>query len=114
MTALAAAMVLMARQDAPNPYLVLTLVVPIAGFWILDGYFLWQERLFRKVYDEIRQQDDTDFEMGVMKHRKTPKCSWIASVFFGHPHHFLPDRDRLRPPTLTLPLKGGGDQCRAL
>ena len=81
MTALVAAMVLMARQDAPNPYLALTLIVPIAGFWILDGYFLWQERLFRKVYDEIRQQDDTDFEMGILKHRTAPKCSWIASIF---------------------------------
>ena len=81
MTALVAAMVLMARQNAPNPYLALTLIVPIAGFWILDGYFLWQERLFRKVYDEVRQQDDTDFEMGVMKHRNAPKCSWIESIF---------------------------------
>ena len=81
MTALVAAMVLMARQDAPNPHLALTLIVPIAGFWILDGYFLWQERLFRKVYDEVRQQDDTDFEMGVRKHRNAPKCSWIESIF---------------------------------
>lgn len=81
MTALVAAMVLMARQDAPNPFLALTLILPIAGFWILDGYFLWQERLFRKVYDEVRQQDDTDFEMGILKHRKAPKCSWIASAF---------------------------------
>ena len=81
MTVLVAAMVLMARQDAPNPLLALTLIVPIAGFWILDGYFLWQERLFRKVYDEVRQQDDTDFEMGILKHRKAPKCSWVASIF---------------------------------
>ena len=81
MTALVVAMVLMARQDAPNPYLALTLIVPIAGFWILDGYFLWQERLFRKVYDEIRQQDNTDFEMGILKHRKAPKCSWVESMF---------------------------------
>lgn len=81
MTALVAAMVLMTRQDTPNPYLALTLVVPIVGFWILDGYFLWQERLFRKVYDEIRQQDDTDFEMGILKHRTAPTCSWVASIF---------------------------------
>lgn len=81
MTVLVAAMVLMARQDAPNPLLALTLIVPIAGFWILDGYVLWQERLFRKVYDEVRQQDDTDFEMGILKHRKAPKCSWVASIF---------------------------------
>ena len=50
-------------------------------FWILDGYFLWQERLFREVYDEIRQQDDTDFKMDVMKHRDKPKRSWAATMF---------------------------------
>ena len=81
MTALVATMVLIARQDTPNPYLTLTLIVPIVGFWILDGYFLWQERLFRKVYDEIRQQDKTDFKMDIMKHRTAPKCNWKASTF---------------------------------
>ena len=81
MTALVATMVLISRQDTPNPYLPLTLIVPIMGFWILDGYFLWQEKLFRKIYDEVRQQDDTDFKMDVMKHRDAPRSSWIAAVF---------------------------------
>lgn len=81
MTAILATMVLIARQTSQNPYLVPALVVPVLGFWILDGYFLWQERLFRKVYDEIRQQDDTDFKMDVMKHRDKPKCSWVSAIF---------------------------------
>ena len=51
------------------------------GFWILDGYFLWQEKLFRKVYDEVRKQDDTDFKMDAMKHRNAPKSSWGAAIF---------------------------------
>lgn len=81
MAALVAAMVLISRQDTPAPCFALTLLVPILGFWILDGYFLWQERLFRQVYDEVRQRDDTDFTMDVMKHRHAPKCSWGASMF---------------------------------
>ncbi|MEV4227779.1 hypothetical protein AB0J81_11840 [Streptomyces bobili] len=28
--------------------------VPIAGFWLLDSYYLRQERLFRKLYDAVR------------------------------------------------------------
>ena len=44
MTILVAAMVLIAREDLQSPFLVLVLFLPIAGFWILDGYFLWQER----------------------------------------------------------------------
>ena len=27
--------------------------IPIALFWFLDSYFLWQERLFRKLYDWV-------------------------------------------------------------
>ena len=32
-------------------------VVPVLAFWFLDGYFLWQERLFRKLYDDVRKPD---------------------------------------------------------
>ena len=76
-----AAMVLIARQNIQNPYFVLGLILPALGFWILDGYFLWQERLFRQVYDEIRVQSDTDFEMNPTKHKNKPKCSWLAAFF---------------------------------
>ena len=81
MTIIVAAMVLIAKPDMQNPYFVLVLIVPALGFWILDGYFLWQERLFRKVYGEIRVQSDTDFEMNPMKHRNEPKCSWLSAIF---------------------------------
>ncbi len=81
MTILVAAMVLIAREDLQNSYMVLILFLPIVGFWILDGYFLWQERLFRKVYDDIREQTDTDFKMDLGKHKSKPKCSWISAIF---------------------------------
>ncbi len=81
MTILVAAMILIARENLQNNYFVLTLLLPIVGFWILDGYFLWQERLFRQVYEDIRQQTDTDFQMDLGKHRSKPKCSWISSIF---------------------------------
>ena len=32
-------------------------------FWSLDGYFLRQERLFRKLYDSVRKAEETDFSM---------------------------------------------------
>ena len=76
-----AAMALIAKHDVQNPYFVLALVLPVLGFGILDGYFLWQERLFRKVYDDIRVQSDTDFQMDLLKHRDKPKCSWVSAIF---------------------------------
>ena len=81
MTVIVTAMVLIARYDLQNPCIILSLIIPILGFWILDGYFLWQERLFRKVYDDVRTQADTDFKMDVMKHKNKPKCSWKSAMF---------------------------------
>ena len=81
MTIIVAAMVLIARQNIQNPDFVLLLILPALGFWILDGYFLRQERLFRQIYDEIRAQSDTDFEMNPMKHKNKPKCSWLSAFF---------------------------------
>ena len=40
--------------------------LPAVMFWLLDGYFLRQERLYRKLWDRIRagnQEAETDFSM---------------------------------------------------
>lgn len=81
MTILAAGIIFVARSQIQSAYIVLTFIIPVVGFWTLDGYFLWQERLFRKIYDEVRKQAKTDFEMNPIKHKDKPKCSWIASMF---------------------------------
>ena len=38
---------------------------PALAFWILDGYFLWQERLFRKLYDKVRIMDEADIDFSM-------------------------------------------------
>ena len=73
--------ILTAIHYVHRPHFSLILIPFILGFWILDGYFLWQERLFRKVYDAIRLQSDTDFQMAPLKHRDKPKCSWVSAIF---------------------------------
>ena len=69
LTLIVAAMVLIARKDMEHPQLVLPLILPVVIFWFLDGYFLWQERLFRKVYEAVREQSDTDYHMSVDKYK---------------------------------------------
>ena len=81
MTIIVAAMILIAKPTMQNSPFILVLILPSVGFWILDGYFLWQERLFRQVYNEVRVQSDTDFEMNPMKHKNKPKCSWTSAIF---------------------------------
>ena len=81
MTILVAGIIFISKNTYYYKELMLTFIIIIVGFWILDGYFLWQERLFRKVYDEIRKQEKTDFSMNIMKHVGKKKCTWRSSVF---------------------------------
>ena len=81
MTILAAGIIFIARSQIQSACIVLTFIIPVIGFWILDGYFLWQERSFRKVYDEVRKQEATDFAMDAKKRKDKPKCNWLASMF---------------------------------
>lgn len=39
--------------------------IPALAFWTLDGYCLWQERLYRALYDHVRSLPDEkiDFSM---------------------------------------------------
>ncbi len=51
--------------DSSKACLVFLAYMPAFVFWILDGYFLHQERLFRKLYDKVREtgEDAMDFSM---------------------------------------------------
>ena len=53
-------------------------------FWGLDGYFLWQERLFRALYDHVRAQNEADLDYG-MDTRWLPNLGshhrWLSAVF---------------------------------
>jgi len=59
--------------------LALVGVVPVLAFWGLDGYFLWQERLFRALYDQVRQleEDRVDFSMNTAPFSRT----WLRAIF---------------------------------
>jgi hypothetical protein len=43
-------------------YMVLLACFPAIAFWILDGYFLYQERLYRKWYDYVRLTSDEELK----------------------------------------------------
>jgi hypothetical protein len=51
--------------DKSNHTFALIGYLPVLMFWTLDGYFLRQERLFRALYDKVREQDAAkiDFSM---------------------------------------------------
>ena len=57
-------------------------IVPVLLFWGLDGYFLWQERLFRALYDHVRALEvgEVDFSMNTNAFRTGWKRSWIGAT----------------------------------
>ena len=61
---LVSAMFALAVKDAQLLFVYLA-YFPSIAFWCLDGYFLHQERLFRKLYDHVRSlpEEDIDFSM---------------------------------------------------
>ena len=79
MAIVTAATLILARTPSSSAIVVLTLLVPVLGFWVLDGYFLMQERLFRNVYDYVRAREDTDFGMDVSKFKN--RASWLRAMF---------------------------------
>ena len=63
--------------------LVSTAFVPVFVFWGLDGYFLWQERLFRALYDHVRvlAEDRVDFSMDVRAVGTGRAPTWLGATF---------------------------------
>ncbi len=50
---LVAAIIFLSAKDS-NVWYFLVALLPTVVFWGLDGYYLRQERLFRKLYDKVR------------------------------------------------------------
>lgn len=65
-----------------NPAFLYLAYFPVIAFWILDGYFLWQERLFRGLYDYVRiiEESEIDYSMNV-NINENEKESWIDAIF---------------------------------
>lgn len=81
MAILATAILFMSRDINNADFLMLCFLIPALAFWILDGYFLWQERLFRGIYNDVREQETTDFFMNIPEQMKKPKCKWHHAIF---------------------------------
>lgn len=77
-----AALFALAAKDANPKYFYLAFGV--AGtLWALDGYFLRQERLFRNLYDHVRQlqEDEIDFSLDTRPFKVEAHNKWYRCVF---------------------------------
>jgi len=77
---IAALFILLAREGRVD-FLSIGLV-PVFFFWGLDGYFLWQERLFRALYDHVRglNEREVDFSMDTSAFRTGWNRTWLGAT----------------------------------
>jgi len=70
---LIAAMFALAAKESRDLYFLLA-YFPTPMFWLLDGYFLSQERRFRSLYDHVTKLDESaiDFCMDTQRFKATP------------------------------------------
>ena len=56
-------------------------LIPIIFFWVLDSYYLWQERLFRKLYNDIivNVTEESDLSMNIIQYKA--KVKFYSSLF---------------------------------
>jgi len=68
----------LAAKDT-SPTFVYIAYFPCLRFWVLDGYFLSQERQFRELYNEVRLLDPNSIDYS-MEPSKSEK-SLVSAVF---------------------------------
>ena len=65
-----------------NPLFVYLAYLPAIAFWILDGYYLYQERLYRQLYEDIRSREpeQIDFGMNPSAFKGHANATWVESI----------------------------------
>lgn len=77
-TLISALFALSAAETKLNLIFISYFILPV--FWILDGYYLHQERAYRDLFDEVRNKTtDIDFNMSA-KAYASGKNSWFNST----------------------------------
>ena len=75
---LVSALFALAAKDS-NIKFVIVAYFPTIVFWVLDGYFLYQERLFRKLYDITRNKESVDYSLNT-KEVDNGSMDWINAI----------------------------------
>lgn len=69
--------------NSNNATFVFVAIAPTIIFWYLDAYYLQQERIFRKLYDDVLSNDSKipTFSMPIQNYTDCKCCIW--STFFS-------------------------------
>lgn len=68
--------------EASRIQFVYLVYFPSVAFWILDGYFLRQESLFRKLYDRVRTLPNAEIDFSMDTASVASQVdSWFRTLF---------------------------------
>lgn len=78
---LISALFALSAKDANLAFIYLA-YFPCVTFWSLDGYFLQQERMYRKLYIDVsaKKPEDINFDLNASKYNNDVE-SWWATCF---------------------------------
>lgn len=70
-TLVVALIALLEKEDINKCYIAFSFL-PLLFFWFLDAYFIKVERQYRKLYDEVRKEEDEkiDFSMDITPYKE--------------------------------------------
>lgn len=76
-----ALLAVLATDIGTHFYIAFICIVPSIVFWILDAYYLTQERTFRKLYENkaVLNEDDSEFEDFNFRRAKLTPKDYIAT-----------------------------------
>ncbi|MDE0012407.1 MAG: hypothetical protein OXU36_14750 [Candidatus Poribacteria bacterium] len=69
-----------ATKDSKPMYVWLA-AIPTVSFWVLDGFYLNQEKHFRRLYEAVREinEDEIDFSMNTTRFKQSG--DWFKAIF---------------------------------
>lgn len=78
---LISALFALAAKDTNQLFIYLA-YFPCVAFWSLDGFFLWQEKMYRKLYEEVthKPEGEIDFNLNAVKY-KDDVDTWFSVCF---------------------------------
>lgn len=77
---LVAALFALAAKDADGRYAFIP-YIPVFSFWIMDGYFLFQERLYRSLFDSVAKGETNNFNLDASKFEGKEGRTWLRATF---------------------------------
>ncbi|ARV97885.1 MULTISPECIES: hypothetical protein [Bacillus] len=65
-----------------NSKFIIVALIPVLFFWGLDGFYLYQEKLFRKLYEDVidLQLDEVNFSMKLSDNIKNEFNWWNVTI----------------------------------